>query len=48
MEKIGQGTFGVVYKGLWKDKLVAVKKLYFDDMEDAEFESFQSEVALMR
>lgn len=38
----------MVYRGIWKDQIVAVKKLFCDDMEDKEYESFQMEIELMR
>eukprot|EP01094_Clydonella_sp_ATCC50884_P023277 TRINITY_DN5531_c0_g1_i1.p1 TRINITY_DN5531_c0_g1~~TRINITY_DN5531_c0_g1_i1.p1 ORF type:complete len:829 (-),score=238.19 TRINITY_DN5531_c0_g1_i1:264-2750(-) len=47
-EKIGRGGFGVVYKGFWKGKPVAVKKVHSDEMDDGELASFRSEVELMR
>lgn len=47
-EKIGQGGFGVVYKGEWKGRNVAVKKVYSEEMEDRELESFRMETEIMR
>ena len=47
-EKIGQGGFGVVYKGEWKGKAVAVKKVHSDEMDEREMASFRTEVELMR
>ena len=47
-EKIGQGGFGMVYKALWRDQMVAVKRLFCDDMRDKEYENFQMEIELMR
>lgn len=37
---MGEGTFGIVYKGLWNDRFVAVKKL----TRDAEKKPFLVEV----
>ena len=47
-EKIGQGGFGMVYKATWRDRPVAVKRLFCDDMRDREYENFQMENELMR
>eukprot|EP01104_Vermistella_antarctica_P017297 TRINITY_DN6101_c0_g1_i1.p1 TRINITY_DN6101_c0_g1~~TRINITY_DN6101_c0_g1_i1.p1 ORF type:complete len:869 (+),score=173.02 TRINITY_DN6101_c0_g1_i1:217-2823(+) len=47
MKKIGQGGFGVVYKGKWQGYMVAVKKLFSEDMEESEYEAFKREVELM-
>jgi serine/threonine protein kinase len=32
-EKLGQGSFGVVYKGIWQDKVFAMKQLGKDQIE---------------
>jgi len=44
-EKIGEGGFGVVYKGKWRDLYVAVKMLHRQDPKLSE--EFQREAALM-
>eukprot|EP01088_Endostelium_zonatum_P006348 TRINITY_DN18468_c0_g1_i1.p1 TRINITY_DN18468_c0_g1~~TRINITY_DN18468_c0_g1_i1.p1 ORF type:complete len:1043 (-),score=184.05 TRINITY_DN18468_c0_g1_i1:31-3159(-) len=46
-EKIGQGGFGVVYKGSWRGTTVAVKKLLNDDMDEADYKEFVREVEIM-
>jgi len=46
-EKIGQGGFGVVYKGSWRGTTVAVKKLLNDDMEEPEYREFVREAEIM-
>ena len=48
MGKLGQGGFGVVYKGEWKGIGVAVKKLNCDEMGDHELDALQQEVSIMR
>ena len=47
-KKIGQGGFGIVYHGTWKGRTVAVKKLFCEEMEVREYESFQMEIEIMR
>jgi hypothetical protein len=47
-EKIGQGGFGVVYKGEWKGMAVAVKKVFSEEMDERELESFRMETEIMR
>ena len=51
--KLGQGGFGMVYKGKWNGLDVAVKQLKLDSMGDDEetvskFQEFQQEVWVMR
>ncbi|KAL6073276.1 fibroblast growth factor receptor 3-like [Balamuthia mandrillaris] len=46
IEEIGQGAFGVVWKGAWRQTEVAIKKLH--TMDDEQLDSFQHEAQLMR
>ncbi|KAL6075745.1 Ephrin type-A receptor 4a [Balamuthia mandrillaris] len=46
IKEIGQGAFGVVWKGLWRETEVAIKKLH--TMDDEQLSSFQHEAQLMR
>ena len=60
LEKIGKGSYGVVYKGRLRGlrllcttdsctgKEVAVKKLYESKLDENTMESFKKEVAIMR
>ncbi|KAL6059708.1 Receptor tyrosine-protein kinase erbB-2 [Balamuthia mandrillaris] len=45
-KEIGQGAFGVVWKGRWRRTEVAIKKLH--TMDDTQLLSFQHEAQLMR
>ena len=49
-EQIGAGTYGVVFKGLWRGSAVAVKVIrpnVLVGMGDAEIENFKSEAYIM-
>ncbi|VAI91851.1 unnamed protein product [Triticum turgidum subsp. durum] len=45
-QKLGSGTFGVVYKGVLKDRMIAVKKLRF--IPDIDDKQFKNECELLR
>eukprot|EP00027_Filamoeba_sp_ATCC50430_P018551 CAMPEP_0168567218 /NCGR_PEP_ID=MMETSP0413-20121227/14878_1 /TAXON_ID=136452 /ORGANISM="Filamoeba nolandi, Strain NC-AS-23-1" /LENGTH=511 /DNA_ID=CAMNT_0008599375 /DNA_START=169 /DNA_END=1704 /DNA_ORIENTATION=+ len=47
LEKIGKGSYGVVYKGRLRGKEVAVKKLYESKLDENTMDSFKKEVAIM-
>jgi hypothetical protein len=46
--KLGQGTFGVVYKGALRGKEVAVKKLYMHLFDEEAISAFRAEVSTFR
>ena len=47
-EKLGIGSFGVVYKARWRDTDVAYKTVIDDDMNVSTMESFADEIKMMR
>ena len=47
-ERIGRGTFGEVYKGMWRGAVVAVKKLNTAQMNEEFIREYEKEVYLMR
>lgn len=47
-EKLGIGSFGVVYKARWRDTDVAYKTVLDDDMNVSTMESFADEIKMMR
>ena len=45
--KIGQGSFGTVYKAVWNNQNVAVKQLHLDKLTRQEKKSFLKEITIM-
>mmetsp|Transcript_17222 Transcript_17222/g.29764 ORF Transcript_17222/g.29764 Transcript_17222/m.29764 type:complete len:401 (+) Transcript_17222:64-1266(+) len=45
--KLGEGSFGVVYQGSWRGTAVAVKKLKFQSMDEAVMADFKAETAIL-
>ena len=46
-KKIGQGGYGAVYLGEWKGRNVAIKKLFRDEVDESELETFRKEIEIM-
>eukprot|EP01127_Copromyxa_protea_P020897 TRINITY_DN7043_c0_g1_i1.p1 TRINITY_DN7043_c0_g1~~TRINITY_DN7043_c0_g1_i1.p1 ORF type:complete len:801 (+),score=133.62 TRINITY_DN7043_c0_g1_i1:480-2882(+) len=46
-EKIGLGGFGLVHRGTWKDKEVAIKKIGIDALEKDSIIAFLQEIAIL-
>ena len=46
-KKVGQGAFGAVYLGEWLGRRVAIKKLFRDDVDEAELATFRKEIEIM-
>eukprot|EP01118_Nematostelium_gracile_P002130 TRINITY_DN1228_c0_g1_i6.p1 TRINITY_DN1228_c0_g1~~TRINITY_DN1228_c0_g1_i6.p1 ORF type:complete len:328 (+),score=74.12 TRINITY_DN1228_c0_g1_i6:323-1306(+) len=46
-QKIGKGSFGIVWKGKWRSSPCAIKELYSQDLSEAELKEFESEATLM-
>jgi len=47
IDKIGKGSFGVVYKGIWMGVEVAIKKVDADDMTKEAYQNFLYELSMM-
>ena len=46
-DKLGQGSFGTVYKGIWNKQMVAVKQLHLNKLTRQEKNSFVKEIRIM-
>lgn len=46
-EKLGEGAFGVVFKGTWRGGAVAIKKVH-NDVKEQNVQDFLKEAALMK
>ncbi|ELP89915.1 protein serine/threonine kinase, putative [Entamoeba invadens IP1] len=46
-KKIGEGSFGIVYKGLFKEKIVAIKKLKNANTTKQALDEFDKEVSML-
>eukprot|EP00002_Diphylleia_rotans_P019933 TRINITY_DN3855_c0_g1_i2.p2 TRINITY_DN3855_c0_g1~~TRINITY_DN3855_c0_g1_i2.p2 ORF type:complete len:1720 (-),score=293.72 TRINITY_DN3855_c0_g1_i2:217-5376(-) len=43
---LGEGSFGSVYKGLWRGTDVAIKKLRADNLKEEQIEAFKQEIKI--
>ena len=46
-EKLGEGTFGIVYKAKWRGTTVAVKELKSKMLGDEQLNEFRKEIAIL-
>ncbi|CAF1174755.1 unnamed protein product [Rotaria sordida] len=46
-DKLGQGSFGIVYKGIWKNQTIAVKQSHLNKLTRQEKNSFVKEIKIM-
>lgn len=45
--KLGEGTYGVVYKGKWRHTTVAIKELKVSEMKEKLLTDFRNEISIM-
>lgn len=46
-DKIGEGTFGLVYKGQWRGSPVAVKMLKMQNITERALQEFRKELQIL-
>lgn len=46
-EKIGTGGFGLVHRGYWREKEVAIKKIGFENMDKDTVVAFLQEISIL-
>ncbi len=47
-QKLGEGSFGIVYRGTWRDTDVAIKQVKVEALDGEALSEFQSETKIMQ